>query len=279
MKSLFRLLILPVIASIMMLSAGVAMAQTPTATATPTPESHVNGSITALDQTAKTVTITPKDGSAVTVKVVAATKITKTGAKDATINDLAVNDRAEANYNSSTMEASRINAGYPLGKHHGYVGTIKSISASNLVLTTKKSDDVTLNISFETKYRVPGLKDATQADFKVGDRVDVLGAELKSGGVLALHIHKVPGKPMNVLRTGTIDSYTAGSSITLKNKKGETSTFVINSDTKIRFMRGATEVKVGEKATVAARRDPASDQYVAKQILVAGESKAQGPKK
>jgi len=163
-------------------------------------------------------------------------------------------------------------------KHHAYTGTIKSMAANSFVLTTKAKGDVTITVNADTKYHVPGVKDATWANFKVGDRATTMVTE-SNGTNTASHVNLIPAKPIHVVRTGTITAYTAGSSITIKDKKGDSSTFVINSDTKIQFRHGTTVVHVGDRATVSARRDPASDTYTAKHILDFGAPKTpKGPK-
>ncbi len=248
---------------------------------------EVNGVIAAITpaatSTPPTVTIQPKEGPAVTVKVVATTLIKKAGLGKATLDDLAVDDRAEAKYNKTSFEASKIEVSHPVSKHRGYEGTIKSIAdpgatSTSFVLTHKKgkgSGDVTINVNAHTRYKVPGMKDATLANFKVGDRVAVLAVELNSGWT-ALHVNLIPGKPIHVQRVGTIEAYVAATatstpgSITIKSKKGDQSTIVVTTDTRIKFKHGATEVKKGYRATVVARRDPATDLYTAREILVFG---------
>lgn len=204
------------------------------------------------------------------------TIITKAGIGKATLDDLAINDRAVATYNKDTLVASKLSVSQPLAKHHSFVGTIKSKAADSFVVTTKKQGDVTIKVNSETKDKVPGVKNATLANFKGGDKVAVLAVEVTAGNIvenMALHVNLIPGKPTYIHRVGTIEAYQAGTSITLKDKKGESSTFIITSDTKISFKKGATEVKVGDRATVSARRDPATDQFTVKAILVFGSKK------
>jgi hypothetical protein len=268
---------LAMVAVLMVVGAGAVMADAPSS------QLEVKGVISAIDKVASpptvSITPTPKDGSpipAVTLKVDASTIITKAGIGKATLDDLAINDRAVATYNQDTMVASKLSVSRPLAKHHSFVGTIKSKAADSFVVTTKKGD-VTIKVNSDTKYKVPGVKDATFANFKVTDKVAVLAVEVTTGSVvdnLALHVNLIPGKPTHVHRVGTIEAYQANTSITLKDKKGESSTFIITSDTKISFKKGATEPpKVGDRATVIARRDPATDQFTAKAILVFGPKK------
>jgi len=245
-------------------------AATPTPTATPpSGQLQVHGVITGIDKSAtpQTVSITPREGAAVTVKIVTNTRIHKAGIGAATLNDLTVDDRAFAQYDKNTMEASVLKVGAPPAKHHGYHGTIKSIGADKLVLSTKRDTaEVTIDLNTETRYKVPGLKDATLANFKAGDKVAVLAVEIKDSNT-ALHVQLIPSKPLHIARAGVVEAYEAGKSITIKNSKGETTTFLINSETRIRGKRGAGEIKVGDTATVSARREPASDDFEAKHVL------------
>lgn len=240
------------------------------------PKTELKGVITAIDKTATplpTVTVKPAEGgSAVIVKVDSSTAITKSGIGKATINDLAINDRVEVSYSTDTMIASRITASPPLSKHHAYEGTIKSKGTDSFVLTNGKKPDVPITVNSQTKYHVPGVDNPTFADFSVGDKVAVLGVE-SSGGIVALHVNLIPSKPLHIQRVGMIDAYTAGTSISLKDKKGDVSTFTITTDTKIVLKKGATAVTVGERATVVARRVPSSDTYTATAIVVFGSGK------
>lgn len=298
MKSVLKVLVPATAAGILLLTTiGSAFAQaTPTATpvpptATPAPTTptliatqvtpaatpaaallEVHGTVTALAKTATppTVALTPKTGAAVTVKIAANTKITKAGIGKATLDDLAVDDRAVASYNKDTLEASSLHAVPAQSKHHGFEGTIKSVTAGGFVLTTKKgATDVTIVVNAETKFKVPGAKDATFSSFKVGDRAAVLTVDAKSSNV-ALHVHLIPGKPSFMHGVGTVEAYQAGQSITLKNAKGESFTFALSADTKIRGKRGATAPVVGERAMVSGQRNPSSDQLTAKSIVLFG---------
>lgn len=69
----------------------------------------VEGTITAIDLTAQTVTIQPLVGNAVTVQATAATKIER-NELHATLADFIIGDRGEAQYNAGTMIASKIEA-------------------------------------------------------------------------------------------------------------------------------------------------------------------------
>lgn len=278
MKRIVKMtMILVTVAAVALAMLGTALAQ---GSGVPTQEVH--GVITAIvipaaTSTPPTVTIKPDKGADVTVKVVAKTMITKAGIGKATLGDLAVDDRATATYDKDTFEASKISVSQPLAKHHGYTGTIKSLTATSLVLTPKKGSDIPITLNVQTKYHVPGVKDASLGNFKAGDKVAVLAVDLKTG-LTALHVNLIPSKPAHVQRVGTINACVPSNcaspltSITVKDKKGDLSTFEVTSDTKIQFKQGATAVTPGDqyRATVVARRNPATDQYTATQILVFG---------
>ncbi len=245
--------------------------------------SEVKGVITAIDKTATppTVTITPKEGSAVVLKVDTSTLITKTGLGNITINDLAINDQATANYDKDTNVASKITIIQPLGKRHSFEGTIKGKADTNLVVTTKKGDE-TFKVSSETQYKVPGVKNATLENFKVGNKVSVSTVEVTTGGTvvqMAQRMTYIPGKPIKVSHKGTITAYAANTSITIQDKKGASTTFIINSNTKIILKKGTTGVTVGDQATVTAQRDPSESQFTAKRIIAFGAKGAQKTEK
>ena len=257
-------LALTIVIAMLIIGTGTAFA------ATTASGSEIKGAITAIDKVATppTVTVTLKEGKTVVLKIDTSTVITKTGLGTITVNDLAVNDKVTATYNKDTNVATQITVVQPLGKRHSFEGTIKSITSTNIVVTTKKGDE-TFKVGSETVYKVPGVKDATLAKFKVGDKVSVSTADVTTGGTtvqMAQRMSLIPAKPVKVTRTGTVTAYTANSSITILDKKGNSSTFFINADTKINFKKGATTVKIGDRVTISASRPPADSQYLAKSI-------------
>lgn len=70
---------------------------------------RVEGAITAIDLTAKSVTIQPSGGSAITVFATAKTKIERNDVH-ATLEDFQIGDTGQALYNAATMQASKIEA-------------------------------------------------------------------------------------------------------------------------------------------------------------------------
>ena len=191
-------------------------------------------------------------------------------------------------------------------EHRGLVGSIKgtpavtvngSVISGSFVLTLKGKDGevtspMTIKVNEATKFKVPGDKNVKLSNytntFKDGSRVAVLAKKVGSD-YFALHMHLIPGKPVHAHRVGTVTgclpdctkaltSTPPLASFTLEDKKGEASTFVVNKDTKITYRKGATAVTVGERAAVVARRDPGTDQFTARHIVVFA-TKDHGPKK
>jgi hypothetical protein len=232
---------------------------------------EAEGVITAADKTATppTVSIKLEEGdTTIILKVDASTVITKKGLGNITINDLAINDKVTVNYNRDTMVASRIAVSQPLGKRHSFEGTIKSKVDTTLVVTTKKGDE-TFKVNSDTEYKVPGMKNAALDNFKIGNKVSVSTREVTISGTVvqvAQRLTLIPGKPIKVKRTGIITAYVENTSITVQDKKGNSTTFIIDANTKISLKKGVTGIAVGDQATISARRYPAESQFTAKTI-------------
>jgi len=268
MKHIMKVgLILIIVATVIIVGVGA------TAALAAPPFSQVQGTIAG--KTADTVTIAPKDGGDdVVLKVNGSTQITKAGIGKATLGDLLVNDRVVATYTVSgdIKTASKLTVTQPLAKNHGFVGNITIVSSTSIKITTKKQGDVPITVNGDTKFNVPGVKDATLANFDNGDRVAVLAVEGTSGDYVALHVNLIPGKPESVQHVGTVTYYIANTTITIKDKKNVSFEFKVTTDTKILFKRGATDGEsiIGKQATVIASRDLATDVYTARAILVFG---------
>jgi phage terminase large subunit-like protein/Ni,Fe-hydrogenase maturation factor len=135
-------------------------------------EGHeLEGVISAIDTGAGTVTITPKEGGADVVLKVDSTTVIKRNDKIATLADLQVSDRVEAEYDPATMLASRISARLNLV---GLLGVISAIdtTGSTLTVTPKTGGpDVVLKVDSSTGIKRNG-KTATLADLQLGDRVE-----------------------------------------------------------------------------------------------------------
>lgn len=164
------------------------------------------------------------------------------------------------------------------GPKQNFKGTIDSINTENLVV---KLADGTLTqpvlIDAKTKIKIPGMgKSAALADLKAGMGVAVQAMTDKDGNLVARQIHLVPGKPTKLHRVGTVSNYNAGASLTVTDVDGQSTTFIINADTKILPKDRQNLLKDGAFVTVICPRSFASGDPVAKGIVVHPEGSGPG---
>jgi len=151
-------------------------------------------------------------------------------------------------------------------KRHGVFGTITTIVTPTFTVSTKQGD-VVVTTTGTTRFHVPTRKNASIADLAVGDRVAVNGTP-GTGGLVAKQVAVAPGKPTVQHRVGIVESYTANSSITIKDVQGGTDEFTLTSDTVIRGPNGNNVVNQGDRVTVVSRRDPSANTFMASAIVV-----------
>jgi hypothetical protein len=131
---------------------------------------NLNGTITAVDTTANTVTVTPKKGGAdIVLKVDASTIIKRYGAP-ATLADLLVGDKVQAKYNPITFLASRIIVNFP--ELEGVISAVDTVAGTLTVTPHHGGADVTFNVDANTIIELNKVH-VTLADLLVGDRVEV----------------------------------------------------------------------------------------------------------
>ena len=192
-------------------------------------------------------------------------------------------------------------------EHRGLVGSIKgtpavtvngSVISGSFVLTLKGKDGevtspVTIKVNEATKFKVPGDKSVNLGNYTStfidGSRVAVLAKKVGSD-YFALHVHLIPAKGLSHSHhVGTITAYDfeGAGSITLQPKKGGPVTYSWGATAvpTIKLKKGATPLAGvystytgGQRATVILKRDPATDQFTARHIVVFA-TKGKGPKK
>jgi len=108
---------------------------------------------------------------------------------------------------------------------------------------------MTVLVDGQTRYYLPGKRDATFADLMVGDRVSVNG-QLTDGNFTARLVVIAPRRPLIRHAVGTVQAYEAGKSITVKPARGNPLTFTINEKTRIVYPRGVTEIKRDDRVVV-----------------------------
>jgi len=158
------------------------------------------------------------------------------------------------------------------GRRHGqrltYRGIVSAAGGGSLSLDLAGGGSQTFQVTPDTRIHIPTLgRGATLADVKVGAQamVQVLKGD---ASFTALHVTVVPGKPLPVHRVGTVTAYTPGATITVMDKSGQSSTFVLTPDTKILPAERASHLGVGSFVTIISRRDPTGGPLTAQGIVV-----------
>lgn len=155
------------------------------------------------------------------------------------------------------------------GKKQNYKGVVAEVGEASLTLTLADGSSATFAITEKTRISIPSLgKGATLADINVGAKATVQATAAEDDTLTALRINVTPGKPEKVHRVGTVTAYTAGESITVQAKDGQSSTFALTADTKILPADRADELAVGSRVTIISRRDVTGGVLTAQGIVV-----------
>ena len=144
------------------------------------------------------------------------------------------------------------------GKHEHYKGIIANVNASSLTVTLRDGSSVTVNLTSDTRLKFPGPPNSTPSSLQPGMKVMVQAIRDQGNNLIATRIMAIPGKPSKIHRVGIVTEYTAGSSITIQDKKGNTYTFALSAEIKLLPVERAGELAVGSFVTIIAPRDPAS---------------------
>jgi Cu/Ag efflux protein CusF len=213
---------------------------------------RLTGVIAAVDTTASTLTITPKDGSPNVVLNVDSTTFIKRNGHSATLADLQVGDLVEARYNPTTMLASRIVAKVKLVRLTGFVAAVDTTAGTLTIMPKNGGPNVVLNVDAKTYIR-RNEHSATLADLQVGDKVEAFYSPI------SMLAYRIMAK-LNVVRVeGIIAAVdTTASTLTVTPKKGGPN-LVLNVNTATSIKRNGqtatlTDLQVGDM--VQARYNP-----------------------
>ena len=154
------------------------------------------------------------------------------------------------------------------GKHENYKGTVTAVNGDSITLTLRDDSTVTVSLSADTRIKMPGSKGAGIGDIQAGMNAMVQAIRDQGGNLTARSVMVIPGKPTKVHRVGVVTAYSAGESITIEDKDGNTFTFSLNDETKLLPADKADTLGVGSRVTVIAPRDPASGGFLAKGIVI-----------
>jgi hypothetical protein len=221
----------------------------------------IRGKITALVEATKKVTITPKQGDAVTVTVTANTTLEIWGKEPANFTDLKIEDPAVARFNLSTKEASRITVETKeeddKSPRQGFFGTVNAITGTTSLTLTTKQGDILFTLNATTQYWDPPKKNATLSDVSVGDRLAVLAIK-QDATLIAIRILIIPDKPVRQQLSGTVTTID-GNTVTVTTKDGNITA---------QLPQGlAAKVKVGDVITLTMMQTPGTDKYVASGLM------------
>ncbi|MBI2919021.1 MAG: hypothetical protein HYY01_13660 [Chloroflexi bacterium] len=171
---------------------------------------EVQGSITAIDATAGTVTIQPRRGDAQTLKVTDASRIHKDDKEHATLADLKVADTVLAvRFNTDTKEIVRLVAKTPRSlEASGIISAVNAEQGTVTILDADRREPLTLTVNDSTQVMLDGAA-ASISSLLAGQILDK--AELTEGTLVATRL--VVLSPANaagnaVSFAGTIDSFT-----------------------------------------------------------------------
>jgi hypothetical protein len=155
-----------------------------------------------------------------------------------------------------------------VGKKYHFRGIIAAASATSVTLTLQDGSAMTFTFGPKVQIKVPTLpKAATWENLTIGLQATVQ-AEKTDTGYVARMVIVVPGKPSTGHHVGTVTEYTAGTSITIVDKKGVSTTFKVTAETKIVLVEPNLVLKVGSRVTVVAPRDPKVLVQTARSIVV-----------
>jgi len=209
---------------------------------------RVQGTVTAVDAAASTLTITPRTGSPVDLTTDSNTRISLDEAP-ATLGEIPVGAQAHARYDGTTLVASEIEAetegdGHP---ERQVEGLVTAVSATGITIDPQHGAPVELTVDSSTVVRINGHA-AALADIPVGSRAH---GKYDGTTLLASRIDAVV-VPANRFRNVEGDVTAASAtSVTIAPHHGSAVVLVLDATTVI-VRRGhpatAADIHVGDKA-------------------------------
>jgi hypothetical protein len=168
----------------------------------------VEGQVTAVS--GSSITITPEQGSAVTLGADASTQVFLNGASS-TLSAITVGDQARALYDSTTLIASVIQAATPRQQLAAVQGEVTAVGAASITITPdhlQGAAAVTLATSSSTQVFLNGSM-SSLASIAVGDRAGALydSATMTAIVIQALAAQQLPAEvegQVTVVGTGSL---------------------------------------------------------------------------
>ncbi|MBI4289795.1 MAG: hypothetical protein HY671_15380 [Chloroflexi bacterium] len=212
------------------------------------PKAEVMGRITAIDAAAGTVTIKPRLGEPMTLKVSAATRIHKDNNERAALADLKVDDSVlVVRFDPDSKEIVRIVAKTPrLESEAGIVSAVNAAQKTVSILTEKSKEPLLLTLDTSSQITRDGAA-ATLDKLAAGDVVESL--QFKDGSLVVTRLSvlspaKAGGKTVQF--AGMIDSFTA-TQVVVSGQK-----ITVNAQTKF---KGKPQVGAAARVEAAVQSD------------------------
>jgi hypothetical protein len=145
--------------------------------------STVSGTVTAVGPSS--ITIEKADGTSRTLALTASTAYREASAK---VSLSAVVLGARISAQGTVDSAGNFTATAITIVTSSVTGTVASKTSTSMVVTTATGKSVTVNVTADTKYSVPGMTGATLASVAVGDRVQATGVLNADGSITAISV-------------------------------------------------------------------------------------------
>jgi len=146
-------------------------------------------------------------------------------------------------------------------RRHVVRGELTAIEGDTLAIVApgRDADEGTrVRTTDETRFRVPGIEDATLADLKVGDHIVALGGKDESGDFVAKIVAVVLRRPRRIVVRGEVTAVDEGSFTLDTPHRGEV-TVIITDETRFRIPGdddpGLDDIVVGDRVGVIGHKD------------------------
>lgn len=226
---------------------------------------EVHGTVATVDTGAGTLTINPDGGgAAITLGTDSNTKISLNGAP-ATLGDIPQQAKVEAQYDSVTLIAAKIEAETEQNPNpqSEVEGVVTAVSASSITIAPEEGAPVTLTTDTSTQITLDGVAVALSA-IPLGAQAH---AEFDSTTLVASSLRATSAQPQELGEVEGSVTAASATSLTIAPEEGSPVTLQIDSTTMI-FVDGtaatAGDIQVGDRAD--AKFDKTT--MVAKQIEV-----------
>ncbi len=144
-------------------------------------------------------------------------------------------------------------------RQHTVQGKLTAIEGDTLVLATRGSDgdeEMRVQTTDGTTFRVPGVQEATLADLNEGDPIVALGGKDESGDFVAKTVAVARRQPLRVILNGEVTGV-GDSSFTLQMPCRCELTVTVTDETRFRIPgnddAGLDDIAVGDMVIVAGR--------------------------